>query len=185
MPTCILTPQMDRIGASRDQGRVVGFTRRACGQSLVEVLVAVLVMGVLGFSLYDAMFATVRGVQVDRVNELRRQLTLDLLERFGQPYSDIEWLFSKGTPSPATKQLDLDTAMKMVAIPETERPVIKSILASASVLGFTIVWHRGLTVGSGEKNRLRKDRIWVHTVYGTAQPAARIDSFRVFCVRES
>lgn len=155
--------------------------------SLVEVLVATLVMAALGFSLYDTMISTTRGVQVDRASEARRQITLDLLERFAQPYSDVQYLFPRGDAArgPVTRELDLDQAMELVAIPTGDRALLKSILVSGSIKGFTVVWHRGLTVGGGDKLRLRKDRIWIYPVFTRVVPGAQGGSFRVFAVRES
>jgi type II secretory pathway pseudopilin PulG len=155
--------------------------------SLVEVLVAALVMAALGFSVYDAMVSTTRGIQVDRASEARRQITLDLLERFAQPYSDVHYLFPRGDAprGPVTRELDLDQAMDAVAIPTADRPLLKSILSSGSIRGFTVVWSRGLTVGGGDKLRLRKDRIWIHPVFTRVVPGAQSGSFRVFAVRES
>jgi hypothetical protein len=157
-------------------------SRRAI--SLVEVLVAVAVMAVLGFSIHDTMFATLRGVQVDRVSEARRQLTLDLLERFAHPYSDIALLFAKDVASPAVRELSVDEALRMVAIPDAERALVKSTLASGAVKGFSLVWHRGLAIGEGQSHRLRRDRLWVHTVFTKVQSGPQLASFRVFYVRE-
>lgn len=152
--------------------------------SLIEVLVALLVMAGLGVSIYDTMFSTLRGVSVDRVSQARRQMTLDLLERFAQPYSDIAHFFRDTPRTHAELELSIDEAMKIVAIPDSERPLLKSILQSGSVHGFTLVWHRGLAIGEGETRRLRKDRLWVHTVFTAAQKGPQISSFRVFYVRD-
>lgn len=154
------------------------------GISLVEVMVAVAVMAVLGFSVYDTMFSTVRGVQVDRVTQARRQIVLDLLERFAQPYSDIAYFFPENAPSPATRELSVDEAMTAVGIAQTERSILKSILESGSVKGFNLVWHRGLAIGEGESARLRKDRLWVYTVFTARVSGPQTASFRVFAVRE-
>lgn len=158
--------------------------RRRGGISLVEVMVAVAVMAVLGFSVYDTMFSTVRGVQVDRVTQARRQIVLDLLERFAQSYSDIAYFFPENAPSPATRELSVDEALRIVSVGESERPLVKSILESGAVKGFNLVWHRGLAIGEGESARLRKDRLWVYTVFTTRASGPQTASFRVFAVRE-
>jgi len=174
------------LASFRAPGQAILVIRRS-GMSLVEVLVAALVMAALGFSLHDAMVSTTRGIQVDRATEARRQLTLDLLERFAQPYSDVQYLFPRtgGAPGPVTRELGIDEAMDLVAVPAADRPLLKEVLTAGSIRGFTVLWHRGLTVGSGAKHRLRKDRIWIYPVFTRAVPGAQIGSFRVFAVRES
>jgi hypothetical protein len=158
---------------------------RARGVSLVEVLVATLVMAGLGVSIYDTMISTSRGIQVDRVAEAKRYLTLDLLERFCHPYSDLGYLYPKGTPSPAVKQITIEDAMTLVGVATEDRAQLKQTLETGSVTGFTLVWHRGLAQGLGTSNVLRKDRLWVHCVTSKQLPGPKTDTFRVFTVRDA
>jgi prepilin-type N-terminal cleavage/methylation domain-containing protein len=154
------------------------------GFSLIEVLVASLILAGVGLAVYDTLIASTRGIAVDRATEAKRRLVLDLLERFCHPYSDVELFFARGAPSPATRQLTVDEVLELVALPAQDRPLLKQILATASVSGFTLAWTRGLAVGTGKRDALRLDKLWVYPVTTKAERGPVVDSFRMFYVRQ-
>jgi prepilin-type N-terminal cleavage/methylation domain-containing protein len=152
--------------------------------TIVEVLVATVILSGVGLLVYDTLIASTRGIGIDRVTEAKRRLTLDLLERFCHPYSDIELVYPANAPSPAVRQLTLDEALDFVAVPKPSRPVLKQTLANGSVIGFTLAWSRGLVVGRGKSEALRLDKLWVHPVMTKQAPGPAVDSFRMFYVRQ-
>ena len=151
--------------------------------SLVEVLVATLIVSGLAIGVYDSLIASNRALSVDRVSEVKRRMSLDLIERFAHPYSDIELVFPKSVKTPAVKQLTIDEAMELVAVPAESRMLLKAILSGGHVVGFTLAWSRGLVIGAGKSDQLRLDKLWVHPVVNEATPGASGASFRMFYVR--
>lgn len=151
--------------------------------SLAEVMIATAVLACLGVAIQTLMVNTLRGVQVDRVSEVKRNITLDLLERYSHPHSSISTLFPENAPVPATRVLTVDEVAKKIELSEVEARVAKAILASGQVTGFQLVWHRGVATSlPGSGRSLRLDRLWCYPV-DNAPRGARVNSFRVFHVR--
>lgn len=174
-----------KLGRMQWYEHIRGVERRARrGLSLVEVMIALAVLGVLGIAVQSAMIQTVAGLSVDRESELKRHVVLDLLERFCHPYSDIDSLFPPGTTGTATKQITVEEALALTALPDEESAVASQILKSASISGFSLIWSKALTVAAGDPERaLRLDRLVVKPVQVSQGPGATIASFRMFAVR--
>mgnify|MGYP001600815030 CR=1 FL=1 len=157
---------------------------RAGGFSLVEVLIAAAVLALVGVFIQGTMVQTLRGVQIDRLTEAKRQLTLDLLERFCHPYSSIGSLYPPGNEPVKTRTLTVEQAMDAVAMPDEHRVLMKSILETGYVTGFNLVWERAKAKGIGDPNRaLALNILWVFPVVSKAHPGPRVDSFRAFYIR--
>jgi len=152
--------------------------------SLAEVLIATLVLAGLGVAVQTLMVSTLKGVQVDRVSEVKRNITLDLLERFAHPESSVATLFPPDAPVPASRELSFDEVADKLGFSESEAQTARAILAAGKVTGFKLVWHRGVSVslpGSGRSMRL--DRLWCQPIEAEGR-GAHVSSFRVFHVRE-
>ena len=63
---------------------------RRSGISFIEILIAMLIIAGLGVTIQSMMVSTVQGIGYDRATETKRQMALDLLERFAHPHTDIE-----------------------------------------------------------------------------------------------
>lgn len=70
-------------------------------------------------------------------------------KRFCHPYSDIDSLFPPGTTGTATKQITVEEALALTALPDEESAVASQILKSASISGFSLIWSKALTVAAG------------------------------------
>lgn len=152
------------------------------GFSLVETLIATVVLAVLGLAIYEVLISSTRGVQTDRLTEAKRHIVLDLLELYSQPYSDITGVFH-GQPTKSRK-LSLDETFSVLAIPEEERPVLKSILESGKVEGFTLSWTPSQKTGRGNPDlALRLDALWCTPVVTGDSPGPRTESFRIAFAR--
>jgi hypothetical protein len=156
---------------------------RRHGLSLAEILIATLVLAGLGVAIQSLMVSTLQGVQVDRVSEVKRNITLDLLERFAHPYSTVDELFVRSVGSPATREMSVAEAITTIGMTPEDAAVAKAILATGKVTGFMLVWHRGVANSApGSGRTLRLDRLWCHPVEAEGR-GARVNSFRVFHVR--
>lgn len=156
------------------------------GLTFVEILLSIVVIALLGVAIQTTMVSTVHGVQVDRDSEIRRHVTLDLLERFCHPYSDVDSLFPAGGTNPHTRELSVDEAVSMLGMRPEEGQLTRKLLEVGGVTGFSLVWHRGVAVAPGDPAQaLRLDRLWVRPVTSSAAPGAVVNSFRVFAVRGS
>lgn len=163
---------------------------RACDRSrarraisLVEMLIASLVLATLGLAIYENLIQTTRGVNTDRLTEAKRHLTLDLLERFSQTYTDLPHLF-QGEKAPYIKQLTIDQTFEVLGIQDPEARTLKAILVAGKVEGFTLTWTPRQASGRGNKAAaLRLDALWVQAVVAGDSPGARIESFRLSCAR--
>lgn len=159
-------------------------SRRRHGLSIVEVLLAFAVLGVLGLAVQSSMIQTVQGLQVDRESEMKRHVVLDLLERFCHPYTDIDSLFPAGATGTSTKEVTVEEALALIAMPDEEAAVSAQILKNAQITGFSLVWSKGLRVADGDPERaIRLDRLVVKPVQTGQGPGAQVTSFRVFAVR--
>lgn len=148
------------------------------GFSLVETLIATVVLAVLGLAIYEVLISSTRGVQTDRLTEAKRHIVLDLLELYSQPYSDITGVFH-GQPNKSRK-LGLDETFAVLAIPEEERPALKAILEAGKVEGFTLSWTPSQKTGRGNPQlALRLDALWCTPVVTGDSPGPRTESFRI------
>jgi hypothetical protein len=156
-------------------------SRRAL--SLVEVIIATLVLAGLGLAIYETVISSTRGLAADRLTEAKRNLVLDLLERFCQPYTDIPALFAGRSP-PYVRQLTIDEVFDIVRMPTAERPTLKAILAAGKVEGFSLAWTPRLEAGRGTTaEALRLDALWCAPVVAGDSPGARVECFRIFQAR--
>ena len=152
--------------------------------TLVEVLIATLILAGLGLTIYEMAITSTRGVSTDRLAETERGLVQDLLERFCQPYTDIASLFPEEPKGARTRTLTLDEAIALVGVPEAEAPTLKNILVAGKVEGFTVLWQPRISQGSGTTaDALRLDSLTVSPYISGDSPGPRIESFRVFAVR--
>jgi len=163
------------------------------GFSLVEIMLAVLVLAVLGLTIQGAMVSTLKGVRVDRLTEAKRHVALDLLEMLCQPYSPIGSLVAvpdsdpsplptDGLPlAPLTRELTVDETIQVLGIPADEGEILKKTLEAGYVRGFTLTWIRRIKPGAGDPRRThRLDTLWVAIQVTQEHRGPRIDSFRVF-----
>lgn len=163
------------------------------GLSLIDALMAALVLGVLGLTVQSLMVSTLRGVRVDRLTEAKRHVVLDYLEWLCHPYSPIASIVPPPTAEtgplptsgdqlpPLTRELTVDEAVDRLAIPEKEAEVMKQILKSGHVQGFTLTWTRRIKPGAGDPSRTwRLDRLTVSTKVTREHQGPLIDSFRIF-----
>lgn len=159
-------------------------TRSTRGVSLVEVLVALLIIACLGVTIQSLMVSTISGIGIDRASEVKRNMVLDLLERFCHPYSDLEVLFPKNSPPVATREISIDDAIRIVQIPEKEAAVVKAILTADGIVAFSLTWTRGFTTGSGAAGKaLRLDLLWCKPVQQNPAAGSMMNTFRIFYVR--
>lgn len=159
-------------------------SRPVGGFSLVEVLIAAVVLAVVGVFIQGTMVQTLRGVGIDRLTEAKRQMTLDLLERFCHPYSSIASLYQPGNQPVKTRALTLDESMDAVAMPDEHRKLMKGILESGGVTGFNLVWERAKSKGAGDPARaIFLNVLWVFPIVSQKTPGTRVDSFRAFYIR--
>lgn len=150
--------------------------------TIVEVLIAMLVIAGLGMAIHDMSISQTRGVAADRLTEAKRNLTLDILERCAQPYTVVPQLFLG--LSVRRRILKLDEAFRLVGIPAEEAPALAGILTAGGVEGFTVTWEPGRTRGRGAKeNALRLDVMSVIPYVSGDSPGPRVESFRVFFAR--
>jgi hypothetical protein len=157
-------------------------SRRAV--TFVEVLIAFLVIAGLGVTVQGLMVSTIQGIQIDRASEVKRNMTLDLLERFCTPYSDLFSIFPATITFPATREISVDEAITLTQIPAAEAAVVKTILQTAGINSFSLTWQKRLDAGSGDdSSALRLDQLFVRPVETKNTPGARLNSFRVFYVR--
>lgn len=160
--------------------------RRLAAFSLVEVLIATLVLAVLGLAIYESAISSTRGVATDRLTEATRGICMDLLERFCQPYTDLPALFppprAKGPPF--QRELSLDETFAIVGIPDKQVPVLRSILTSGKVEGFTLSWQPRVDKGRGATpSALRLDLLAITPKVPGDSPGHRVESFRFFAAR--
>lgn len=160
------------------------------GVSFMEILIAMLVIAGLGVTIQGMMVSTVQGIGFDRATEAKRQLALDLLERFAHPHTDIEALFTPpgGTPRAMkethTRELTLEECITLVAMPEKQAKVVTEILRANHFIGFTLAWTKGMEVGKGDADfALRSDLLWVFPRQTRNVRGALVSSFRVFAAR--
>lgn len=156
------------------------------GFTLVEILIATLVLATLGLTIFDLATGSTRGVSTDRLTEAERGLVQDMLEQFCQPYTSIPVLFPKprGNGPPFSRKFTLDEVMNLVQIPEPERPTLKGILTRGGVDGFTVTWWPRIDNGHGTTDdALRLDYLQVVPVVAGDSPGPRVESFRVFLAR--
>lgn len=158
--------------------------------SLVEVLIAVLVLATLGVAIQSTMVGTLQGIQIDRATEVKRHVCLDLLERFATPYSDVESLFARGDVAKidgkvaVSRSVTVDEALAMIAVSGPEAAAIKQTLQTAGVTAFTLAWNKGLQAeGSDAPAALRMDKLWCFPVTARTQPGGSGAGFRLFCLR--
>ena len=153
------------------------------GISLVEMMIATLVLATLGLAIYENLVQTTRGVAADRLTEAKRHLVLDLLERYSQTYTELPALF-QGEKKPYRKELTIDQTFDIVAIPEKERATLKAILTSGKVEGFTLSWEPRMVSGRGAKEAaLRLDALWCLARTAGDSPGAKVESFRLSYAR--
>lgn len=156
------------------------------GLTLIEVLIATLVIAGLGLAIYEGAILSTRGVGADRLKEVQRGLCMDLLERFCQPYTDVAGLYdrAKHKGPPFVRALSVDEVLETLAVDAKEAPAIKSILAAGKVDGFSLSWHPRIDAGRGPRTlALRLDALWVSPVLSGESPGARVEAFRVFAAR--
>lgn len=162
-------------------------TPRRAAFTLLEMIIATLVIAGLGIAIYDLAITSTRGVSTDRFTQVERGLVQDLLELLCQPYSRIEDLFPKQSRGPGpgfAKTLPIDQVIDMLGIPPKETPTLKSILSAAKVEGFTVTWEPRIDAGHGPKSAaLRLDMVTVVPMVAGDSPDLRVQSFRVFAVR--
>jgi hypothetical protein len=159
-------------------------SRRAV--TMIEVLIAFLVIAGLGVTVQGLMVSTIQGIQIDRASEVKRNMTLDLLEKFCHPYTSLTSLFGEKPTFPATREIPVDKAIEAVGLPVEEGKVVKAILETAGVYSFSLTWQKGLEVGPGSPaSALRLDQLFVRPVETKTGPGARLNSFRVFYVRSN
>ena len=152
--------------------------------SLVETLIAALVLSTLGLAVYEVLIQSTHGVTTDRLTEAKRHLTLDLLERFCQPATDLPAMFDRSKDPPYIRTLTLDETFQVLSIPEKEIPPLKQILQSGKVEGFTLSWTPRQKSGRGNKElALRLDALWVTPVVSGDSPGPRTESFRLSFAR--
>ena len=153
------------------------------GVSLVEVCLAAVVLAVAGVAIQGTMVSTLRGIEVDRAQDVVRNLTLDLLERFCHPYSDVEAVFPAQSATSSLHEINVDEALEIVAVPEADRPRLRALIAQAGLDGFSLVLERGLLPGAGDPARAgRLHLLWVRPrTIDLSQHAA--GAFRVFSLR--
>lgn len=156
---------------------------KRAGFSLVEVLLAVLILGSTGAAVYELLISSTRGVAIDRLTEAKRHLICDLLERFCQPYSQVPALFA-GKGPPYVRQLSLDETFQTVAMPEEDAHELRAILTAGKVEGFSLAWTPRLEAGRGNSAAaLRLDGLWCAAVTAGDSPGPRVEAFRVFAAR--
>lgn len=156
------------------------------GFTIVEILIASLIIATLGMVIYDMAIGSTRGVTTDRLTEAQRGLVQDLLERFCQPYTDLPALFPpprQGKP-PYQRELSLDETFAIVGIPEKQIATLKSILVSGKVEGFTLSWMPRVDKGRGATPAaLRLDLLSITPKVAGDSPGHRVESFRFFAAR--
>jgi prepilin-type N-terminal cleavage/methylation domain-containing protein len=157
---------------------------RARAFTLIEVLIATLVLAGLGLSIYEMAISSTRGVATDRLSEVQRGLVQDLLERFCQPNTDIASMFPEQPKNFRSRTFTVDEALAIVHVEPEEAPTLKAILTAGKVEGFTLVWQPRIGQGKGSAaDALRLDSLSVAPVLVGDSPGPRIESFRVFAVR--
>jgi prepilin-type N-terminal cleavage/methylation domain-containing protein len=161
-----------------------------CGVTFIEILVAMAILAGLGITIQSLMVTTVQGIGIDKVTEAKRQMVLDLLERFGHPYSDIEALFKRPGSAPvvagkaAFATLTLDEAIALIAIPDKQAAITKATLVAGGTTGFTVSWTKAVEPGAGDPDlALRLDELWVFPVQSADVRGSFVSSFRVFSTR--
>lgn len=153
------------------------------GLSIVEVLIAMMVIAGLGLAIWDASISTTRGVGADRLQEAVRHVKLDILERCCQPYSVVPQLFA-GLPKPYRRVLTLDESFELIGMDAGDARTLKAILTAGGVEGFTLMWEPGRGTGKGKKAlALRLDVLSVIPALKGDSPGPRVESFRVFFTR--
>lgn len=149
--------------------------------SLVEVLIAVVVLSLLSVAFYGTLVASLRGVSTDRLTEAKRFVTQDLLERFAHPSSDLVTLFPPGGTGPRERLLTLDEALSFTGLMAKAAAPVRQTLTEGGVTGFKLVWVPGVSTGPGGGPRAaRLDLVWCIPALTGASPGPRVDSFRVF-----
>jgi hypothetical protein len=151
--------------------------------SLVEMLIASLVLATLGLAIYENLIQTTRGVNTDRLTEAKRHIVLDLLERFSQTYTDLPHLF-QDEKKPFRKKLTVDQAFEVLGIKDPEAKTLRDILTAGKVEGFTVSWTPRQASGRGNKAAaLRLDALWVQAAVAGDSPGMRVESFRLSYAR--
>jgi prepilin-type N-terminal cleavage/methylation domain-containing protein len=159
---------------------------RRPGFTLVEMMIATLVLATLGMVIYDMAIGSTRGVTTDRLTEAQRGLVNDLLERFCQPYSDLPALFPapRGKGPPFHRPLSLDQTFQLIGVPEKQIPTLRSILVSGKVEGFTLTWHPRVDNGRGATpSALRLDLLSITPKVAGDSPGHRVEGFRFYAAR--
>src|SRR4051812_24107381 len=100
------------------------------GVTLLETLIATLVLASLGLAIYEGAISSTRGVGTDRLTETVRGLCADLLERFCQPYTDIPALFPRDGKDVRSKVFTLDEVFTMVAVDPKDAADVRAVLAA-------------------------------------------------------
>lgn len=154
--------------------------------TLIEVLLATLVIAGLGLAIYEGAILSTRGVGTDRLKEIERGLSMDLLERFCQPYTDVAGLFDRAaqkTP-PFIRTLTIDETLDVLAVDSEQAATMKSILVSGKIEGFTVTWHPRVDEARGPRPlALRLDALWVAALATGESPGMNTEAFRIFCAR--
>jgi len=161
--------------------------RRRAAFTLLEVLIATLILAGLGMSIYELAITSTRGVATDRFTQVERGLVQDLLELFCQPATMLPSLFpkeSRGAGPGFSKTLTIDEVLAKLSIPAAEVPTLKATLATNKVEGFTVTWQPRIDAGHGPKTQaLRLDMVTVVPVVAGDSADLRVESFRVFAAR--
>lgn len=152
--------------------------------SLVEVLVAALVLSVVGTALYSSMTATVRTAGLDRSDEARRQVLHDLLERYAQDFSDLASLWPPGAAAPFTRTLTVDEALEATGNLPATSTTLKASLSTGQVTGFTLAYSPAISIAAGDPARaVRLDRLYAMTELAPEARGPAVVSFRLFVGR--
>lgn len=154
--------------------------------TLLEVLLATLVIAGLGLAIYEGAILSTRGIGTDRLKEIERGLCMDLLERFCQPYTDVAGLFDRATQKtpPFVRTLTVDETLELLAIEPKQVATMKSILVSGRIEGFTVTWHPRVDEARGPRPlALRLDALWVAPLVTGESPGMNTEAFRLFAAR--
>ena len=154
--------------------------------SLLEVLIATLVLATLGLAIYELGIGSTRGVAIDRLTQAQRGLAQDLLEQLAQPYTGLPALFPtpRGDGPAYSKLFTLDQVFAIVQIPADEIPALKATLVNGKVEGFVLTWRPRLDAGRGATDdALRLDYLQVLAQVPADSPGPRVETFRVFAAR--
>lgn len=154
------------------------------GMGLLEAVLALFVLSVVGLAIHSGLLSTVRRVQTDRSTEAARNLTLDLLERFCQPYTDVDSLFGPEVTTGGTRRLTLEEALALVGTSRPEVTTHIKALAQGRVSGVDLIWRRGTAAHWADPDSaLRLDTLEVRPAYDRPRDGPWVGGFRAFWVR--